>query len=264
VVQKNHSTLGNLNKNFGGFSRPNLLNYLGSFFVVTMIYFYWFDYYGSSELHEALNIESLAFIDPFLGIISGFILTSLLMMPIWLATFFVYRKTGYQVKYRLDSSRVLITVIFNFLWIFLPGGGPIILRLGDIKTTEERGIRNRSFIKGIAWGSVYTVIVTIFFAIISIGMVGWGTEFTGFFQNVGSLKTHFLTLFFGATFISLILLLPLGDFYDRVLKEWNIVVYFIMLIVIILMFFYSMEVLLLDRPPRLGFSSSIFTFLYAN
>ena len=205
-------------------------------------------------MYEPLNLESLTIIDPILGIISGLILTSLLMMPIWLATFLVYKKSGYQVKYRLDSSRVLITVIFNFLWIFLSGGGPIILRLGDIKTTEERGIRNRSFIKGIAWGSIYTVLVTLMLAILSIGVVGIVGEFAGFLFTDLSLQTHSLTLFFGATWISLILILPLGDFYDRVLKEWNIVVYFIMLVVILLTFYYSIQVPeFLNQGSRLMF-----------
>ncbi|MCK5346060.1 MAG: zinc ribbon domain-containing protein, partial [Candidatus Heimdallarchaeota archaeon] len=240
VVHRNHQTLSSLNKNFGGFNRQNLLNYIGSFILVTMIYFYWYFRYSTSDFF--LNIETDPILDGLFGIMSGFLLTSLLMMPIWLATFFVYRKTGYQVNYRLDTSRVLITAVFNFLWIYF-GGGPIILRLGDIKTTEERGIRNQSFVKGISWGSIYTVCITFLLAILSIGVVGLVGEFSGFLFQDFSLKTHSIAVFFGATWISLILILPLGDFYDRVLKQWNIVVYFIMLIVILLTFYYSIQVL---------------------
>ncbi len=243
VVHRDRQTLSSLNKNFGGFNRQNLLNYIGSFILVTMIYFYWFDRYSNpNSPYSFLITETDIILDGFFGIMSGFLLTSLLMMPIWLATFFVYRKTGYHINYRLDSSRVLITAVFNFLWIYF-GGGPIILRLGDIKTTEERGIRNQSFVKGISWGSIYTVCITVLLAILSIGVVGLVGEFSGFLFRDLSLKTHSFTVFFGATWISLILILPLGDFYDRVLKQWNIVVYFIMLIVILLTFFYSMQVL---------------------
>ncbi|MHA1994353.1 MAG: zinc ribbon domain-containing protein [Candidatus Hodarchaeales archaeon] len=247
VVQTNRSTLSILNKNLGGFSRQNLLNYAGSFLLVTMIYFYWFNVYSSSISFTTQNDELPIILDVVLGIFSGFVLTSLLMMPIWLATFLVYRKTGYQVRYQLDSSRVLITVIFNLIWIYF-GGGPIILRLGDIKTTEERGLRNRFFVKGIAWGSIFTVLVTFLLAIVSIGVVGLVGEFAGFLFQDSSLMIHSITLFFGAIWISLILILPLGDFYDRVLKEWNIVVYFIMLMVILIIFFYSMQVPTILEP----------------
>jgi hypothetical protein len=241
VIHQNHSTLSTLNKNFGGFAGQNFLNYLGVFILVTMMYLYWFNLYSNSPSHTVINLDSYTIVDVFLAIIFGFILTSLLMMPIWLSTFLVYRKTGYQVKYRLDSSRVLITTIFNFLWIYF-GAGPIILRLGDIKSTEERVLKNRSFMKGIGWGSIYTVAVTALFAVISIGIVGIVGEFAGFLFEGLSLRTHSLTLFFGATWISLLLILPLGDIYDRILKDWNIVIYFIILIAVLFTFYYSIQI----------------------
>ncbi len=241
VIHQNHSTLSTLNKNFGGFTGQNLLNSLGVFLLVTMMYLYWFNIYSNSPSHGAINLDSYTVVDGFLAIIFGFLLTSLLMMPIWLSTFLVYRKSGYRVKYRLDSTRILITTIFNFLWISF-GGGPIILRLGDLKSTEERALKNRSFIKGIGWGSIYTVAMTAILAIISVGIVGIVGNFSGFLFQGLSLRTHLLTLFFGATWISLILILPLGDIYDRILKDWNMVIYFIIVIMVLVIFLYSMQV----------------------
>jgi len=162
------------------------------------------------------------------------------MMPIWLATFFVYRKNGYNINYRLDTSRVLITMIFNLLW-GLFGGGPIILRIGDIRKTEERAVRNSSFIKGITWGSIITIISAMFFTLLTILTFGMFGTFAGFLFRGHVLKAHVVTTFIGGTWISLMLILPLGDFYDRVVKQYNMVLYFIMFVTAILMLLYSYD-----------------------
>ena len=237
VHLKTSQTLSFLNKNFGGFNRENIVNYLGSFVIVSMIYFFWFQSTYSSIVENPNPI-----FDGVVTIIAGILLTALLMMPLWLATFLVHRKTGYRVNYRLDTSRVLITMMFNLLWGYF-GGGPIILRLGDIRNTEERAIKNFSFIKGVGWGSLFTVISTAIIAILTASVVGIPGSFAGFLFQNNMLQPHIYTLFFGACWISLILILPLGDYYDRVLKEWNIVTYLMMLITAILILLYSYQVL---------------------
>jgi hypothetical protein len=141
----------------------------------------------------------------------------------------------------------MITVIFNLFWGLLFGGGPIILRLGDIKNTEERAVRNRSFIRGIAFGSIYTVTVTAFLSILTLMIFGIGVS-GGFLFQDQLISVHALDVFFGATWITLILILPLGDFYDRVLKQWNIVIYLIMIAAAILFLLYSFEVLEILNP----------------
>jgi hypothetical protein len=226
-----------LNKNFGGFNRENILNYFGSLVIVSMIYFFWFQ-----RTYSSVNVNINPIFDGIVVILFGALLTSLLMMPVWLATFLVHRKTGNLVNYRLDTSRVLITIIFNLLWGYF-GGGPIILRLGDIRNTEERAIKNFSFIKGVGWGSLFTVISTAIIALFTASVVGIPGSFAGFLFQNHMLQPHIYTLFFGACWISLILILPLGDFYDRVLKEWNIVAYLMMLTTAILILLYSYQVL---------------------
>lgn len=238
VVQKSHPSLSFLNKNFGVFNMENLINYLGSFVIVLAIYFLWFSGSFSSLLFDSNLITDGIFV-----IISSLILTSLLMMPIWFASFLVYRKSGHRINYRLDTSRVMITAVFNFFWILLGGGGPIILRLGDIKYTEERAVRNHSFIRGIAFGSIYTVTITVLLAFLSMVILGDFDFFPDFLVQDQAVSVHIIEVFFGATWITLILVLPLGDFYDRVLKQWNIVGYLIMCAVAILILIYSYQVI---------------------
>ena len=237
VRLRNQQALSFLNKNFGGYNRENITNYLGSFVIVLMIYFFWY-----SNPYSVILEEVDPLIDGSFVFFSGLLLTLLLLMPLLLATFLVHRKSGYHINYRLDTSRVLITIIFNFLWAIF-GGGPIILRLGDIKNTEDRAIKNYSFMKGIGWGSLFTVISTVLIALLTMSVIGLPGTFAGFLFQDQLVKGHVLTLFFGATWISLILILPLGDFYDRVLKEWNLVAYFLMLVTAILILLYSYEVL---------------------
>jgi hypothetical protein len=239
VVLKNRQTLSYLDKNFGGFNRENIMNYVGSFVIVVMLYYFW---YSNYKLTDPLTAGTDPVIETIFIAIAGIVLISLLMMPIWLATFFVYRKNGYHINYRLDTSRVLITMIFNVLWLSF-GGGPIILRIGDIKKTEERAVRNTSFIKGITWGSIITIISTLFLTLVTILTFGYFGIFSGILFQDHILRFHVVTAFFGGTWISLMLILPLGDFYDRVMKQYNLVLYFVMFIIAILMLLYSYQVI---------------------
>ncbi len=248
VVIKSRQRLSFLDKNFGGFNRENIMNYLGSFMIVIIIYFFW--YSGSYQPILATG-EVDPTIDGIYIFLAGIILFSLLMMPIWLATFFVYRKNGYHINYRLDTSRVLITMIFNFLWVYF-GGGPIILRIGDIKKTEEQAIRNSSFIKGITWGSIITISGTLFLTVVTVLTFGLLGMFTGIIFQEHVLKAHVVATFFGGTWISLMLILPLGDFYDRVMKQYNLVLYFVMFVMAILMLLYSYQVLNIIRHLALS------------
>jgi hypothetical protein len=245
VVIKSRQRLSFLDKNFGGFNRENILNYIGSFIIVIMLYSFW----NSTSYQPLLTTGE---VDPTINgiyvVLGGFILYSLLMMPIWLSTFFVYRKNGYHINYRLDTSRVLITMIFNLLWGSFGGGGPILLRLGDIRKTEERAIKNSSFIKGISWGSMITIGGTLLLTVVNLLTFGILTVFSGIILKGHLLKSHVVTTFIGATWVSLMLILPLGDFYDRIIKEYNMVIYFVMLVLAILMLLYSYDVIRIISP----------------
>jgi len=244
VAIKSRHRLSFLDKNFGGFNRENILNYLGSFIMVIMLYSFW----NSASYQPILTPGE---VDPTINgiyiVVGGIILFSLLMMPIWLATFFVYRKNGYHINYRIDTSRVLITMIFNFLWGSFGGGGPIILRLGDIRKTEERAIKNSSFIKGISWGSMITIGGTLLLTVVTVLTFGIPGIFSGIIFKGHVLKAHVVATFIGGTWVSLMLILPLGDFYDRVIKQYNMVLYFVMFVLAILMLLYSYEVIELIR-----------------
>jgi hypothetical protein len=54
-------------------------------------------------------------------------------------------------------------------------------------------------------------------------------EFVGFLFINSPLKSHIITSYFGSIWISIILLFPLGDYYDKVIKQWNQIGYFILL-----------------------------------
>jgi hypothetical protein len=250
VVIKSRQKLSFLDKNFGGFNRQNIMNYAGSFFIVLAIYFLWYD--GFYKGLGLVSGETDPILDFSLAFIAGIILISLLMMPLWLATFFVYRKNGYHINYRLDTSRVLITMIFNYIWILFFGGGPIILRIGDIKNTEERAVRNSSFVKGITWGSIITISFSLFLTFVTVLTLGLLGTFSGFLFQDHILKLHVIVTFFGGTWISIMLILPLGDIYDRVMKQYNMVLYFVMFIIAILMLLYSYDVLNIIRQLALN------------
>jgi hypothetical protein len=147
------------------------------------------------------------------------------------------------MNYRLDSSRVFITIIFNLLWILLPFFGPIILQLGDFKDPQERVIVHKSFIRGIVWGSVITISGTLILALLNLLTLGIPGMFAGMvFQN-HPIKSHLLTSYFGATWISLILLLPFGDYFDKVIKRWNQLGYLILLAIGLILLTHSFNLM---------------------
>ncbi|MFX0087373.1 MAG: zinc ribbon domain-containing protein [Candidatus Hodarchaeota archaeon] len=224
VYKSRMNTVNKLYRNLGGFNSNNLANYLFTFILMIFIYFFWF-----SSRYAPLNIETDIITDGFFIIFfGGIVMTSLLMLPVWLSTFLVYRNTGFRLNFRIESSRVFTTIIFNLLWMFF-GYGPIFLRLGEFQDPKQRIISNKSFIKGISLGSVIVVFGSIFFAILSIAVIGIPGEFTGFLFKNSPLKSHIITSYFGSIWISIILLFPLGDYYDKVIKRWNQIAYFILL-----------------------------------
>lgn len=226
-------------RNFGGFDGENLLHYLGTFFLLLLIYIFW--YTGRyADLVERIDPITDGII---IFIFGGVILTMLLMIPIWLSTLMLYRNTGYRMNYRLDSSRVFITVIFNLLWILFPFFGPIILQLGDFKDPQERVIVHKSFTRGIVLGSVLTISGTLILALLNLLTLGIPGMFAGvLFQN-HPMKSHLLTSYFGATWISLILLLPFGDYFDKVLKRWNQFGYLVLLAIGLLLLTHSFNLM---------------------
>ncbi|MFX0126484.1 MAG: zinc ribbon domain-containing protein [Candidatus Hodarchaeota archaeon] len=226
-------------RNFGGFDGNNLLHYIGTLILLLIIYIFW--YTGRyADLVEPIDPITDGII---IFIFGGVILTMLLMIPIWLSTFMLYRNTGYRMNYRLDSSRILITVIFNLLWILFPFFGPIILQLGDFKDPQERIIMHKSFIQGIVWGSILTISGTLILALLNLLTLGIPGMFAGLvFQN-HPMKSHLLTSYFGATWISLILLLPFGDYFDKVIKRWNQLGYLILLAIGLLLLTHSFNLM---------------------
>ncbi|MFX0013938.1 MAG: zinc ribbon domain-containing protein [Promethearchaeota archaeon] len=226
-------------RNLGGFDRTNMIHYFGTMILILLIYIFWFQgrYGVLVEQYNPVNDGILAI---FFG---GVYLTSLLMIPLWLSTFMVYRNTGYRLNYRLDSSRIFITIIFNLLWIIFPFFGPIILQLGDFKDPQEHVVANKSFIRGIAWGSVLTINFTLILALMNLFTIGFPGLFTGFLFQDSSIKIHLLTSYFGATWISLIILLPFGDYFDKVIKRWNQVGYLILLAIGLLLLTHSFNLM---------------------
>ncbi len=224
VYKSRMNTVNKLYRNLGGFDSNNLGNYLFTFILMIFIYFFWFSGRYAPLIVET-DIITAGFFIIFFG---GIVMTSLLMLPVWLSTFLVYRNTGFRLNFRIESSRVFTTIIFNLLWMFF-GYGPIFLRLGEFEDPKQRIIRNRSFIKGISLGSIIVVFGSILFAFLSIAVIGIPGEFTGFLFNNSPLKSHVITCYFGSIWISIILLFPLGDYYDKVIKQWNQIAYFILL-----------------------------------
>ncbi|MFX0050656.1 MAG: zinc ribbon domain-containing protein [Candidatus Hermodarchaeota archaeon] len=236
-IQKSKQNI--ISRNFGAFNRENLLNYTGTFFLLLIIYIYWY-FSRYIELTDEMNLITEG-ISMFSAII---LLTFLIMVPIWLSTFFVYRNTGYRLHYKLDLTRVFFTIIFNGLWILLPQGfGPILLRMGEFKDLDQRAISQKSFIKGIVWGSIITVFLSVILGLLTVTIVGVPGMFAGFLFKDHPLKGHILATYIGATWISIILLLPLGEYFDRVIKQWNLVGYILLLIIGFLLLSHSFNLI---------------------
>jgi hypothetical protein len=226
-------------RNFGGFDGNNLLHYLGTFILILLIYVFW--YTGRyADLVERIDPITDGII---IFIFGGIILPLLLIAPICLSTFMLYRNTGYRMNYRLDSSRVFITIIFNLLWILFPFFGPIILQLGDFKDPQEHVIVHKSFIRGIVWGSILTISGTLILALLNLLTLGIPGMFAGLLFQNHPMKSHLLTSYFGATWISLILLLPFGDYFDKVIKRWNQFGYLILLAIGLLLLTHSFNLM---------------------
>ncbi|MFX1507213.1 MAG: zinc ribbon domain-containing protein [Promethearchaeota archaeon] len=226
-------------RNFGGFDGNNLLHYAGTFILLLIIYLFWY----SGRYADITNSIDLFTDGVIIIVFGGIILTVLLMVPIWLATFMLYRNTGYRMNYRLDSSRVFITVIFNLLWILFPFFGPIILQLGDFKDPQERVIVHKSFIRGIVLGSILTISGTLILAFLNLLTLGIPGMFAGILFQNHPIKSHLLTTYFGATWISIILLLPFGDYFDKVIKRWNQFGYLILLAIGLLLLTHSFNLM---------------------
>ncbi len=234
VYRSRKKTMNLVYRNFGGFDLNNLFNYLLTFVLMVIIYFFWYSeqYRALSQVTDVFTESGLVF---FFG---GILLTTLLMLPTWLSTFLVYRNTGYKLNYRLESSRVFTTIIFNFIWMIF-GYGPIFLRLGEFRDPQERIIINKSFIKGISIAAIIVVLSSSLLALLSVLIIGIPGEFMGTFLKNSPLKGHIIISYLGSIWISIILLLPFGDYYDKVIKRWNQVVYFILLAVSLMLLLLS-------------------------
>lgn len=226
-------------RNFGGFDGNNLFHYVGTFILLLIIYIFWYSgrYVNITDSIDPITDGVIIFV------FGGIILTFLLMVPIWLSTFMLYRNTGYRMNYRLDSSRVFITIIFNLLWILFPFFGPIILQLGDFKDPQERVIVHKSFTRGIVLGSILTISGTLILAFLNLLTLGIPGMFAGILFQNHPIKSHLLTTYFGATWISLILLLPFGDYFDKVIKRWNQFGYLILLAIGLLLLTHSFNLM---------------------
>jgi predicted amidophosphoribosyltransferase len=236
-------------RNLGAFNRENLLNYAGTFIFLLFIYIYWY-FSRYIELTDEIN----PFTEAILMFSAIILLTFLLMAPIWLATFFVYRNTGYRLQYKLDITKIFFTIIFNGIWILLPQGfGPILLRLGEFKGLDQRAINQKSFTKGIVWGSIITVFLSAILGLLTVTIVGVPGMFAGFLFKDHPLKGHILATYIGATWVSIILLLPLGEYFDRVIKQWNIVGYILLLVIGFLLLTHSFNLIsFLTQTIRTG------------
>ncbi|MFW9905945.1 MAG: zinc ribbon domain-containing protein [Candidatus Thorarchaeota archaeon] len=226
-------------RNFGGFDGNNLLHYIGTFILLLIIYIFWYlgRYADITDRIDPITDGVLVFV------FGGIILTFLLMVPIWLSTFMLYRNTGYKMNYRLDSSRIFITIIFNLLWILFPFFGPIILQLGDFKDPQERVIVHKSFTRGIVLGTILTISGTLILAFLNLLTLGIPGMFAGILFQNHPIKSHLLTCYFGATWITLILLLPFGDYFDKVIKRWNQFGYLILLAIGLLLLTHSFNLM---------------------
>ncbi len=234
VYRSRKKTTNMVYRNFGGFDLNNLFNYSLTFVLMVFIYFFWY-----SEQYRALSQVTDFFTESGLVIFfGGILLTTLLMLPTWLSTFLVYRNTGYKLDYRLESSRVFTTIIFNLIWMIF-GYGPIFLRLGEFRDPQERIVINKSFIKGISIAAIIVVLSSSLLAFLSVLIIGIPGEFIGTFLKNSPLKGHIIISYLGSIWISIILLLPFGDYYDKVIKRWNQVAYFILLAVSLILLLLS-------------------------
>lgn len=237
VIKSRKASL--LYRNIGGFDRNNMLHYLGSFGLMLIIYTFWY-YIRYADLVDRIDPLTDGMLILLFG---GVFLTSLLMIPIWLSTFLLYRTNGYRMNYRLDFSRVFMTVIFNTIWLLFVGFGPILLQVGDFKDSKDHIIMHKSFIRGIAWGAVITVSLTMILALLSFAIVGVPGVFAGFIFQNHPIKSHLLTSYIGATWLVLILLLPFGDYFDKVIKRWNQFGYLILLAIGFLFLIHSFNLM---------------------
>lgn len=225
-------------RNLGGFDTRNLSNYMMVFILMISIYAFW--YFGRYESFSVTedNVTNIFFVLVF----GGLIMNTLLMLPVWLATFFVYRNTGQRLNFRIESSRVFTTVVFNILWMLF-GFGPIFLRLGEFKDFNERIIFNRSFMKGIALGSAIVVLCALIFGVLCTAVIGIPGEFVGTLFNDSPVRSHIIASYFGSVWIALIMLLPLGDYYDKVIKQWNQLGYIVLIIICFFLLFNSFSII---------------------
>ncbi len=244
-IIKSRKAIGKLQRNFGGFGISNLGNFLISSIIIMLIYYTWYTSY-LSRFPAYFGPEPDFITNILYSIILGAIFLPILSLgPIILSSFLVYRNTGYRLEYRLDPSRVFITVFFNFIWMTIGfmGFGPILLRMGDFKVPFERVIVQRSFKKGIALGIIFSVICTIILAGITVTVIGILGVFAGEFLHDSFLKAHIFTSFFGTIWISLMFLMPLGDYFDKILKQWNQIGYLILLVISLFLMTYSFQLL---------------------
>ncbi|MFW9855203.1 MAG: zinc ribbon domain-containing protein [Candidatus Thorarchaeota archaeon] len=233
-------------RNFGGYDISNLTNYLGAFLLVAAVYVYWHSFRYSIIGTNTADLPT----EILYTLLMVMLLTALVMLPTWLSTYLVYRSSGYRLKFRLDSSRILMTIIFNIIWLFIIRGfGPIILRMGDFQNPASRIVLNRQFKRGIVMGVIISTGITILIAGITILVMGIPGSFAGLFLQGDPLKNHVLILFFGATWILLVLLLPIGDYFDKILKEWNIVGYFILIAISFLVLTLSFNLISILAQP---------------
>ena len=238
VTRQKAGKLNVFTRNLGGFNFPNLINYFGVIVLVSLFYIFW---YSNRYFRLVDNVE--IYTDIILIIGACILLTGLMLLPTWLATFFTYRNTGYRLDFRLESSRVFVAVIFNIIWMYLGFFGPIFLRMGEFKQINDRLISQKGFSRGLIIGVVFSIIITGLIALLSLFTLGLPGEFVGFLFQNHPLKSHIITSYIGATWISLLLLMPFGDYYDKVIKNWNQIIYFILFGITLLYLTYSFRVL---------------------
>ncbi|MHA1331118.1 MAG: zinc ribbon domain-containing protein [Candidatus Hodarchaeales archaeon] len=240
VMKAKKSKLGLFARNFGGFGFNNLVNYSTTAILVFMIYIFWY-----TNRYIYLTKVDDPGTDLILLLFFGSVLSILMLAPVILSTFIMYRNSGYRLEYHLDSSRIFVAVIFNIIWMFFGFYGPIFLRMGEFKSLKERVVMNRSFSKGIVIGAVFSILGSLILGIFCLLTVGLPGEFRGFIFQDHPLKSHLVTSFIGATWISLLLLMPFGDYYDKIIKNWNQVLYFILFAITLLLLTYSFRVLII-------------------
>jgi len=128
-------------------------------------------------------------------------------------------------------------------FLFLFGFGPIILHMGEIRDVKPQIFNQRSFRRGIILGVIFVLCCSTILGLLTLTIVGMPGLFSGFLFQDHPLTGHILASYFGATWLSIILLLPLGDYYDKVIKQWNIVGYLILLIASFILLTHSLNLI---------------------